>query len=86
MSASFNVLDSTLDLGSITSVLGSDWCWFFVPFVSLFVPDLLRSTGLKESHFPSQFARKSFYACCLFRGLLALGSGSVLAIDPFAKI
>jgi hypothetical protein len=57
-----------------------------VPFVSLFLPGLLRSAGLKGSDLPSQFARKSFDACCLFRGLLARGSDFVLAVDPFAKI
>jgi hypothetical protein len=31
-------------------------------------------------------ARKSFYACCLFRGLLARGSGFVLAAVPFAML
>ncbi|KAK2399474.1 hypothetical protein QL285_049282 [Trifolium repens] len=79
-------MDSSLDLGSVTSVLGFGLCWlscalcFSVFFRSV---EICRSQGLG---FPPLFARKSFYACCLFRGLLARGSDSVLAVDPFAKL
>jgi hypothetical protein len=52
-------------------------------FVSLFVPGLLRSAGLRGQVCLHRFARKSFYACSLFRRLLACGAGSVLAVNLF---
>jgi hypothetical protein len=62
--------------------------------------EICRSQGVRSASipvpasYPSMFlwlfsdclVRKNFNACCLFRGLLARGSCSVLAVVPFAKI
>jgi hypothetical protein len=83
-----NVLDSSLDLGSITSVLGSnvldssldlsltrsvlgyDCVGILVLFVSLFVPGLLRSAGLRGSVLPPLFCSKELLSLLLVQGVV----------------
>jgi hypothetical protein len=83
-----NVLDSSLDLGSITSVLGSNvldssldlsltrsvlgygCVGILVLFVSLFVPGLLRSAGLRGSVLPPLFCSKELLSLLLVQGVV----------------
>jgi hypothetical protein len=95
-------LDTSDDLGLITSVLGFRLFWCSCTFWFSDVSGLLRSAGFKASSLPplrlssclSQslwlcldcFARKNICLLLLFRGLLVRGSLYVLAVDLFTSL